>query len=382
MESNGEQQASASTQQNALPVEPRTSTMTGAIDAGSIGANGIFNRDNNIGPWDPDYCVMEEDPFLQPLGDADKLLMGVYGDTIHLNNGHHLDGGIADDKIWQRRWTRVVGCDLSLWEVPRRCNLGKRFVNQLANEFRGVRLRQWNSERVIVFAAVILNRRSGVVNAKEIKTLIEQCLDLWDAGRFAELCNDVVKGAQSVARSCTEEEWKRDGVSENVAAKFNSMVLSGKIRSAVRFATERGEGGPYRPDDPCSKTGRPVIDILREKYPKIRIPEKNAKGKVPGFDDYNYCWVTTPHTSSGWAIMDVAKKLSGAAGPGGVDALQLQSWVLRHGTASENLRNELALWSEWLSNESPPYAAYRALNAKRAVALDKKPGVRPLGIGE
>ena len=207
---------------------------------------------------------MEDDPFLQPLTKADELLMSVYGDTIHLNDGCQLDGGIEDNKLWLRRWLRVVACDLKLWEVPRRCNLGKRFVNLLANEFKGVRLRQWNSERVIVFAAVILNRRSNVKEAKEIKKVIQQRLDMWEAGQFTALCNEVMKGAESVAPFCTAGDWKEDGVSENVAARYNSMVLSGKIRSAVRFATERGQGGPYSPDDACSKTGRPVIDVLRD----------------------------------------------------------------------------------------------------------------------
>ena len=35
-----------------------------------------------------------------------------------------------------------------------------------------------------------------------------------------------------------------------------------------------------------------------------------------------------------------------------------------------------------MSNSSPPWAAYRALMACRLVALDKRPGVRPVGIRE
>ncbi len=42
----------------------------------------------------------------------------------------------------------------------------------------------------------------------------------------------------------------------------------------------------------------------------------------------------------------------------------------------------MADWVEWLSNESPPWAAYRALMCRRLVALDKQPGVRPLAIGK
>ena len=35
-----------------------------------------------------------------------------------------------------------------------------------------------------------------------------------------------------------------------------------------------------------------------------------------------------------------------------------------------------------MANSSPPWAAYRSLMACLLVALDKRPGVRPVGIGE
>ena len=60
----------------------------------------------------------------------------------------------------------------------------------------------------------------------------------------------------------------------------------------------------------------------------------------------------------------------------------LRSWMLRHGAHSERLRAKLAHWVGWLSNGSPLYAAYRALNMVRELAADKHPGVRPLGCGE
>jgi hypothetical protein len=46
------------------------------------------------------------------------------------------------------------------------------------------------------------------------------------------------------------------------------------------------------------------------------------------------------------------------------------------------LREELAAFGEWLANGHPPWAAYRAFMACRLVALDKGPGVRPVGIRE
>ena len=60
----------------------------------------------------------------------------------------------------------------------------------------------------------------------------------------------------------------------------------------------------------------------------------------------------------------------------------LKDWCTRFGAESEELRGELAAWTRWLANGSPPWAAYRALIAGRLVAIDKNPGVRPVGIGE
>jgi hypothetical protein len=81
-------------------------------------------------------------------------------------------------------------------------------------------------------------------------------------------------------------------------------------------------------------------------------------------------------------VMKAATHLSGSTGPCGVDAKMLKHWLLRHGAHSECLWEAMANWVDWLSNGLPPYAAYRAVNMVRAVALDKSPGVRPLGVGE
>jgi hypothetical protein len=81
-------------------------------------------------------------------------------------------------------------------------------------------------------------------------------------------------------------------------------------------------------------------------------------------------------------IEKVATRLSGAPGPSGVDAVDLQNWLLRYGNESSALQEELAEWASSLANQHPPWAAYRALMACQPVALDKEPGMRPVGIGE
>jgi hypothetical protein len=45
----------------------------------------------------------EEDLGCQILHACDNQLVTVYGDSIHCNDGRHLDGGVANDSVWQRR---------------------------------------------------------------------------------------------------------------------------------------------------------------------------------------------------------------------------------------------------------------------------------------
>ena len=60
------------------------------------------------------------DPELQEWTAADEKLRGVYGDTIHHNDGSHLTGNIAeyDDAKWQRLHLRVISGKLPLYDLP------------------------------------------------------------------------------------------------------------------------------------------------------------------------------------------------------------------------------------------------------------------------
>ena len=60
----------------------------------------------------------------------------------------------------------------------------------------------------------------------------------------------------------------RRGMSEETIAKtFTSMVLKGKIRQAMKFATLRGEGGILKATDLDLKSGKPVLEVLESNHP-------------------------------------------------------------------------------------------------------------------
>ena len=78
---------------------------------------------------------------------------------------------------------------------------------------------------------------------------------------------------------------------ESACQKYDAIVKGGRVSSAVKMVTNRDLGGLYRPTDACSKTGRPVIDILREKHPEGVIPD------VSHFDTYSKRTTTEFQTS-------------------------------------------------------------------------------------
>ena len=78
----------------------------------------------------------------------------------------------------------------------------------------------------------------------------------------------------------------------------------------------------------------------------------------------------------------VVSKISGAAGALGAEAIEQNNWLLLFGYASEEFRVVVSDLVDWMANSPPPCYSYRALMACCLVALNKRPGVRPVRIGE
>jgi hypothetical protein len=106
----------------------------------------------------------------------------------------------------------------------------------------------------------------------------------------------------------------------------------------------------------------------------MRDPKPDMEDDARGsFEHYEEVPEAVPLVITGDVVEKVASRLSGGAGPGGSDAVDLRNWLLRFGAESEALRDALAGICNMMANDSPSWAAYRALMACRLVALDKCP---------
>lgn len=309
--------------------------------------------------------------------EADQLLHEVYGDYVHGNMGQHLDGGIVVDKAWQAYWRQLVAHRLTLYNVPNG-KVGRRFVLTLCNLFKGVRERKWNSERPLVFVAVVLQTSPQARKAKEIRERIWKRMEHWEQGQHRLLVDDTVRTLHSQPRNNSAARKEE----EKEARAFEATLHNGRLRRAMRNLCRQEGRGVLDPDEACTKTGRPVVDVLREKHPALRDVDLNRRNDGGAFEPYEELPETLPVEVTAETIEKVAHRLKGSAGPSGFDAVDLKHCLLRFGEESTALREEMASFTLWMANGSPPWAAYRALMANRLVALDKDPGVRPVGIGE
>ena len=295
---------------------------------------------------------------------ADIKMIQAYGVPL-LNS----DGSQRLD-LWSSIWERVTRLKGSLYTLPGG-SVAKEFIslyNQEVSEFANGKKK---SESFICFPSLVLQKDKHIKRTKDIRILLKRRMRMWQDGLFREL----IKEAEDCDRKLPQSSGK---MSEDQEAKiFSSLILQGRMREAVRFITERQGGGVMSPDEDAGKpAGKNVFEVLESKHPQQRVPNEEdfiCCEDLPPFIDIE---VTNSH------VEQAAKKLSGSAGISGFDSHQMQKILLRHGKHSENLRESFAKAATKLANSIVEWDDIRALKAKRLIALNKMPEVRPVGIGE
>ena len=305
--------------------------------------------------------------------DIDAKLEEIYGDKI-------LNGpGCDRTDCWYRWWEKTVRLPFRRYDLPGG-NVGRKFVDALAREVGLVAAQKEFSER-LVFQFVILQRVPLVRKASDIRHVVSKRLELWETGRFDTLVAEAVR--------CSESLGKRSGCStsrqehDHSVRVFHRLLIQGKLRSAVRWITERDQHRLLNSMETMkAKNGQgklvdmTVLDALLLKHPDPGLASAAACTTYPTLPDLIDLDITGGH------IQTVARRLRGSAGPGGSDAEAWQDWLLRFGAHSERLRDSVAHLARVIANSPVQWEFIRALMANRLIALDKCPGVRPIGIGE
>ena len=105
-----------------------------------------------------------------------------------------------------------------------------------------------------------------------------------------------------------------------MARSYHNIVLPGKLWQAVRRATDREGEGCLLPDNQCTKTGRPVAEVLWEKHPDMRVPPVENP-VCAAFEEYEEVPETVLLDFTEDDVTWVPSNLSGAAGALGAEAM-------------------------------------------------------------
>ena len=160
--------------------------------------------------------------------------------------------------------------------------------------------------------------------------------------------------------------------------------MEGKVKAVLWLISDHEKGSVLPLNSVVSTTAdtpaKTVHDILLEKHPP-------AKPLVPSTIREPDNGISEPHPIhfnqiNGPLIRKVALKMDGAAGPSGIDAAGWKRLWTSFRTHSADLCDALASLAKRICTTYVDPKGLEAFLASRVIALDKCPGVRPIGIGE
>ena len=271
----------------------------------------------------------------------------------------------------------------NLFKVPSG-KAGKAFTRELSRMFSAYAersaLESVAMKAAMTMPALLLQKPNAKSKAKEHTSHLERRLKLWLDGKLDELLYEGRTIQQRLTRRMPPQQKSDD----QTARTFAKLMMEGKVRAALRLVTEGNNGGPlplHHPVNTCDPNStHTVYDTLLEKH----LPKRPAKRSA----------ILTPTRPpdqphpvlfdgiDGEIVRDTILKMDGAAGPSGLDAASWKRLCTSFKGASTDLCESLAATARRLCSSYVDPHGLSAFVACRLIALDKCPGVRPIGIGE
>ena len=166
---------------------------------------------------------------------------------------------------------------------------------------------------------------------------------------------------------------------------FAKLMMEGKVRAALRLIAEDHGSRPlsldsYVESNSSNTTPETVREILKTKHPP-KQPPKFSSIIIPDTPPVEPHFILFDKID-GQLICKTALKTDGSAGPSGLDAAAWKRLCTSFKRASVELCDSLASTAKRICTRYVDPKAMAAFVASRLIALDKCPGVRPIGIGE
>ena len=311
----------------------------------------------------------QEDPSLQlpPFTPANNPIFtwGTYSAPDFI---HSLEATYAEVVHWRRNcFTVPLG------------KAGKEFVDELSYLFQAFAsasaLESIALKSATILPILLLQKPHKASKIKEHITCLERRLKKWKEGNL----NDLVLEGRAIQQRLPKTYSSK--IKEKLARSFANLMFAGKCKAALDLLSRGDKGGILHLDDPSdpNTTGSPLVrDVLVSKHPTGQ--RANAHCIHPSTPSETHPVIFESIDAK--AIRSAVLNTTGSAGPSCLDAHDWRRLCTSFKGASTNLCNSLASTARRICTTIVDPKSISPLLACRLIALDKSPGVRPIGIGD
>ena len=228
-------------------------------------------------------------------------------------------------------------------------------------------------ESIAMKAAIVLpvQKPSSKSKAKEHNNCLERRLRTWLDGDL----NDLVSEGRIIQRRIPKTN---PGDSQKCLSRsFANLMFEGKTKAAIRLLSEEAKGGVLRLNN-VADSHKTVRNVLIDKHPSGQPahPDSVIEGVPPEVHPVLF------ESIDASMITSAALRMTGAAGPSCLDAASWRRLCTSFKSASNDLCHSLAITAQRLCTYFVDPSAISPFLACHLIALDKNPGVHPIGIGD
>ena len=259
-------------------------------------------------------------------------------------------------------------------------SVGKSFVAEMAKLYdsfaSGSALESVALTATIILPILLLQQPHKRSKSKEHTKCLERRLKTWRDGDLAAL----IREGRTIQQRLPKVRRANAANENRLARTFANLMFKGKTHAALDLLANSGRGGLLHLDQPAnsdsdSTTVREVL-VSKHQPSQPASPNSTLHGPPPEIHPVVFDSIDAR------LIRSTALRTSGAAGPSGLDAHSWRRLCTAFKTASNSLCQSLAEVAKRLCSSLVDPQGLAPLLACRLIALDKCPGVRPIGIGD
>jgi len=219
---------------------------------------------------------------------------------------------------------------------------------------------------IMIMPNLLLQKPSKTSKAKDHFNALEKRMELWESGDVLAL----YKESETIQKAFTKTSTSKKDIN-HISKKFANLMQKGNVNAAIKLLSNNMHNGIL----PLNEA---TIELLRQKHPSKQ--EASCSVLLP--DNPEDIHPIQFESIDGDIVRKAVTKTRGGSGPSGLDADGWRKILLsnNHGEAPKDLCTAIAKVCKRLCTET--CNSLMPFLACRLIPLDKKPGLRPIGVGE